>query len=157
MPVFRFSFKLVCNYDEAQDITQETFIRAWTHISDYTPKCRFSTWLYKITANLCYDLLRMRKREITCRQTGDIMSKPPDVLSEENPENTVINQELIHIIGLLTEELTPKQRLVFTLRELEGLENDEITIITGLDAAKIKSNLYLARKYIQERMKKING
>ena len=126
--VFRLAFRLLCNYEEAQDITQETFIRVWTHLPQFNLQAKFTTWLYKITVNLCYDSLRSYKK----------------------------NEELIQIILYLTQELTPKQKLIFTLWDLEGLEAEEVKDISGLSSAKIKSNLYLARKYIRERIEKLN-
>jgi len=68
----------------------------------------------------------------------------------------VMNEELIQIILYLTQELTPKQKLIFTLWDLEGLEAEEVKDISGLSSAKIKSNLNLARKYIRERIEKLN-
>ena len=60
--VFRLAFRLLCNYEEAQDITQETFIRVWTHLPQFNLQAKFTTWLYKITVNLCYDSLRSYKK-----------------------------------------------------------------------------------------------
>ncbi len=71
-------------------------------------------------------------------------------------EQTIINSELITWITSLTCNLPPKQRLVFTLRDLEGLELDEIREITGMSNAKIKSNLYLARQYIRKSIENEN-
>jgi len=68
-------------------------------------------------------------------------------------EQTLINSELIKWITTLTYDLSPKQRMVFTLRDIEGLELDEICKITGMSSAKIKSNLYLAREYIRKKLK----
>lgn len=74
--------------------------------------------------------------------------------AEENTERQLYNEELIQHITALTEKLTPKQKLVFTLWDLEELPPEEIRIITGMSSAKIKSNLYLARKYIRQRLSK---
>ena len=56
--VFRLAFRLLCDEDEARDITQETFVKVWLSLKTYNRKNRFSTWLYKITCNTCYDRLR---------------------------------------------------------------------------------------------------
>ena len=56
--VFRLAFRLLCDEDEARDITQETFVKVWLSLKTYNRKNRFSTWLYKITCNACYDRLR---------------------------------------------------------------------------------------------------
>lgn len=65
------------------------------------------------------------------------------------------NKEVAEIITRITQNLSPKQRLVFTLKELEGLEVEEISVITHLSPEKIKSNLYLAKKFIRQEFNKI--
>ena len=154
--VFRLAFRLLCNYEEAQDITQETFIRVWTHLPQFNLQAKCTTWLYKITVNLCYDSLRSYKKRPIVHDSEIDFLKAYQQLSDENLENKVMNEELIQIILYLTQELTPKQKLIFTLWDLEGLEAEEVKDISGLSSAKIKSNLYLARKYIRERIEKLN-
>lgn len=78
-----------------------------------------------------------------------------ECITDEDLERTLINAELALIISSLTNDLTPKQKLVFTLRDLEGLEIAEIETITRLSAAKIKSNLYLARQYIRKKIENL--
>ncbi|NDV83610.1 RNA polymerase sigma factor [Bacteroides sp. 51] len=149
--VYRLAFRLLCNEDEARDMVQETFIKVWLSIGRYDAKFRFSTWIYKITANTCYDKLRAVQFPA---DAIDISTVP--LLSGEDIEKHLINRELRELIIALTAELTPAQRLVFTLRDLEELETAEVETVTGLSAAQIKSNLYLARKYIRERIQILN-
>ena len=56
--VFRLAFRLLCDEDEAKDMVQETFVKVWLALGKYNGECRFSTWIYKITCNTCYDRLR---------------------------------------------------------------------------------------------------
>ena len=77
--------------------------------------------------------------------------------SEENMEQSLINKDLKNLILRFTEELTPKQKLVFTLREVEGLEVSEVEAITGMSAEKIKSNLYQARKQIRMKINQMEN
>ena len=154
--VFRLAFRLLCNYEEAQDITQETFIRVWTHLPQFNLQAKFTTWLYKITVNLCYDSLRSYKKRPIVHDSEIDFLKAYQQLSDENLENKVMNEELIQIILYLTQELTPKQKLIFTLWDLEGLEAEEVKDISGLSSAKIKSNLYLAHTGKNRKIKPIN-
>ena len=149
--VFRLAFRLLCSEDEAKDIVQETFVRVWLHLHKYKNHTRFTTWLYKIACNLCYDRLRAIKRFRGDAKTSIDLSDF-DVPSGENIEQSVINRDLKELIITLTHGLTPKQRLVFTLRDIEELELDEVREITGMSGAKIKSNLYLARQYIRNKI-----
>ena len=76
-------------------------------------------------------------------------------VSDSDTERQLENRELIGVIKTLTSRLSPKQRIVFTLVHLENLDTEEVEQITGLDAAKIKSNLYVARKTIREQLKQL--
>ena len=149
--VYRLAFHLLCNEDEARDMVQETFVKVWLSIGKYDATFRFSTWIYKITTNTCYDKLRTLQFPA---DATDVAALP--LPSGEDIEKHLINRELKELIIALTAELTPAQRLVFTLRDLEELETAEVETVTGLSAAQIKSNLYLARKYIRERIQKLN-
>jgi RNA polymerase sigma-70 factor (ECF subfamily) len=150
--IYSLAFRMLCDEDEAKDIVQETFIKVWKHLSRYDTDLKFSTWLFTISSNLCYDRLRVLKRKKVFRSIDKVDLNQFDFKSSENIESCVINSELAKIIAGLTGELTPKQKLVFTLRDLEGLEVTEIKSITGLTTGKIKSNIYLARQFIRKKL-----
>ncbi|MDL2212884.1 sigma-70 family RNA polymerase sigma factor [Bacteroides sp. OttesenSCG-928-E20] len=152
--VFRLAFRLLCDEDEARDVVQDTFIKVWLSLHTYNSKFRFSTWIYKVATNAAYDKLRNLQHTATSFSTNEVATDF-HFLSEEDIEKTLDNRELKQLIISLTAELPPSQKLVFTLRDLEELETEEVEIITGLSAARIKSNLYLARKFIRERINKL--
>jgi RNA polymerase sigma-70 factor (ECF subfamily) len=152
--VYVFAFRMLCNEEDAKDVAQETFIKVWRNLSKYNAAFKFSTWLYKITANCCYDHLRSgkkRKQHVPIEQVKSAC----ELILKSNMEQQIINEDLAALISELTHELTPKQKLVFTLKELEGFEVDEISAIADLSPEKIKSNLYLARKNIREQLEKM--
>ncbi len=150
--MFSLAFRILCDEEEAKDVVQDTFIRAWLHLNDYNPKFQFSTWLYKIASNLCLD--RVKSFEKTHSQPlTDIRENY--IESNQDIESELINREIASSIRQLTSQLSPKQKLLFTLRYLEEVDIPEIVEITGLSAAKIKSNLYLARKTITDKLKSI--
>jgi RNA polymerase sigma-70 factor (ECF subfamily) len=149
------AFRLLCNDYEAEEIVQEAFIRVWKHLKDFKIEMRFTTWLYKIVMNLCYDKIKSNKthhnRIHYDLESSVILNRP----SLENIEANLINHDLAQIISFFTAELTPRQKLVFTLTELEGFSVDEITVITGMSPDKIKSNLYCARQNIKNKLIRI--
>ena len=147
--IYSLAFRMLCNEEEAKDTVQETFIRVWINLQAYNPDKKFSTWIYAIATNLCLDKLKSAKYRLKDNSIDDTIL---NVLSSENVEQSVINSELGIIIRKLTSELTPKQKIVFTLRYLEELEIDEIVQITGLTSEKIKSNLFLARQTIRRKL-----
>lgn len=148
--VFIFAFRMLCNEDDARDAVQETFIRVWKNLDKYRAEMKFSTWLFSIASNLCCDKIRWKKR----RQNIVNIESIQFALMADNLENTVTNSDLAGIIQVLTDKMTPKQKLIFTLRDLEGFEPEEVEKITGMDARKIKSNLYLARQFIKKQLEK---
>lgn len=152
--VYRLTFRLLCDEDEAMDMVQETFIKIWLSLDKYDGSSRFSTWIYKIACNTCYDRLRTLQRSPSFYSS---VSAPIDcnMRSKENIEDILENKELAALIFRFTQELTPKQKLVFTLRDIEGLEVSEVVIITGMTAEKIKHNLYQARKQIRNKIHQI--
>ena len=147
--IYQLAFRMLCNEDEAKDIVQETFIRAWQNLSKYRSEIRMSTWLYTIATNGCIDRLRHKRNENT---DTDMQEQLKYFASNENIEQHLINSEQAQLVLALTSQLTPKQKAVFTLHYLEELDTVEIQKITGLSAEKIKSNLYLARKSIRQKL-----
>lgn len=153
--IFRLAFRLLCNEVEARDMVQEIFVKIWLSLDKYNDTFRFSTWIYKITCNICYDRLRALQHSPS-GYLSDTLSVSGGMVSEENIEKVLENKELKDLILRFTEELTPKQRLVFTLRDIEELEVAEVVIITGLSPEKIKHNLYQARKQIKSKIHQID-
>ncbi|WP_243346717.1 RNA polymerase sigma factor [Parabacteroides sp. FAFU027] len=150
--VFSLSFRLLCNEEEAKDTVQETFLKVWMNIEKYRTDTKFSTWIYTITTNLCLDKLKSARYTTTGSTQPEIAER---LISPENIEQQLINSDLGKIIETLAGELSPKQRVVFTLHYLEEIDIGEIAVITGMTTDKIKSNLFLARKTIKEKLEKL--
>lgn len=153
--VFRLAFRLLCDENEARDSTQETFVKVWLSLKTFNGENRFSTWLYKITCNTCYDRLRALRHSPL--DNGSAFSDSIHIPSEVNIETSLSNKQLKELILRYTDELPPQQKLVFMLRDVEELEVAEVEIITELSAKQIKSTLYLARKNICNKIKQIDS
>ncbi|MDD4968445.1 MAG: sigma-70 family RNA polymerase sigma factor [Paludibacter sp.] len=147
--IYSLSFRLLCNEEEAKDTVQETFLRVWLNLNKYQSDKKFSTWIYAIASNLCLDKLKNLKHN-QCSNSND--ESINYMISSDNIEQTIINKELAEIILKLTDNLTPKQKIVFILRYLEDIEVNEIVQITGMPPNKIKSNLFLARQSIRRKL-----
>lgn len=146
--VYSFAFRMLCNEEDADDAVQEIFIKIWNRIGSYKKGFSFNTWLYGIATNYCYDVLRKRKRTPEIINTEFLESVK--YIGEKNIETNVSNKQLLAVIVKLTEKLAPKQKTVFVLKELEGLEVSEISAITNLSPEKIKSNLYVAKNEMRK-------
>lgn len=147
---FNLAFRLVLNEDDAKDIVQESFIRIWKHIHQYDQKILFTTWLYKIVINLCYDNLKStRRRNHMAMRLADNQAI---TASNNNASENEDNKELIRKIRKLSKALALKQRMVFILRDLLELPIKEVSRILGLSEGSVKTNLYLARLNIRKRI-----
>lgn len=146
------AFRFVGSRNEAEDITQEAFIKLWKNIGKYRPEIKLSTWLYKIIMNLCLDFLKsaQRKRQL---KTEDVESNHL-IIDQSSQEQKLDDAEMLGVIVELAKHLKPKQQSVFILRDLEGLPIEEVSEITRMDQGQIKSNLYYARLKIREGLTK---
>lgn len=150
--VYSLSLKMLADVEEAKDVVQDTFIKVWQNMASYDDRYSFNTWVYTIASRLCLDRLR-KVRPIGPAETDERVFE--QVADESDPERQLESSEWVSVIKVMANELSGKQRLVFTLSQLEGLETVQITEITGLDADQIKSNLYAAKKNIRERLIKM--
>ena len=150
--VFSLALKMLADEEEAKDVVQETFIRVWQEFDRFDLQRSFSTWLYTIASRICLNRLK---------QARAVRSSPLDeetlrrYAADTDSHHALENREWASIVRLLAEGLSNKQRLVFTLSQLEGLSSEEVQEITGMDARQVKSNLYVARQTIRKRLKEL--
>jgi RNA polymerase sigma-70 factor (ECF subfamily) len=150
---FSVAFRILCNEEEAEDIVQETMITIWKSIRKIKSAKTFMSWQYRIVVNKCYDQLRKRKRNPEFRADEKTWAIIANRISE-SPSSHLENDETARIINLLTDKLSPKQKAVFVLSDLEELPNEEVAFITGMSRINVKANLYYARKRIGEMFEK---
>lgn len=144
--------KMLGDEEEAKDIVQDTFLRAWEHIGQYDSRYAFSTWLYTIASRMCMTRMKRMRRIAPLPEDEQVLRR---YMNEMDGQRQLENSELAAIVRVLAEGLGAKQRVVFTLSHLEGLDNQEIEERTGLNARQVKSNLYAARQIVKQRLKQL--
>jgi len=152
---FALAFRIVCDEDTAKDIVQESFIRVWNHIREYDPAIKFTTWLYRIVVNLCFDQLKMdkrRKRVIENEQELDMGL----TLGNSATERNIINKDLADKIRSVAARLPLKQRLVYVLRDLNDLSVKETAEVLAMSSGSVKANLSYARQTIRKQMEQFD-
>lgn len=150
--VFILAFKVLGDEESAKEVTQECFIKVWKNISLFNFKNKFTTWLYKIAINICYDKLREKRRRNKFIVNYDD-SESGLILHYENDISIQMeNKELAKQIEYVSNGLPAKQRIVFSLRDLQGFSINEVVEITGMSEASIKTNLVFARRAVKEKL-----
>lgn len=148
--MFSLALKMLADEEEAKDVVQETFIRVWQRLDSFDLQRPFSTWIYTIATRLCLSRLRQKKAVRPTEADEQVLCR---YASDTDSHHALENREWVSIVTLMAEGLSSKQRLVFTLCQLEGLPSHEVEQITGMNARQVKSNLYAARQTIRKRLK----
>jgi RNA polymerase sigma-70 factor (ECF subfamily) len=146
---FSVAFRMLGDSEQAKDIVQETMITTWKNLRNIKSSNSFKPWLYKIVVNKCYDCMRRSKRKPEIRADDQVWAFISNHVSSSQVSE-LENDEIAAIIRALTQKLSPRQKAVFILAELEEMTSEEIADITGMSKLNIKSNLYYARKKINE-------
>jgi RNA polymerase sigma-70 factor, ECF subfamily len=140
--------------EEARDLVQESFIRAWRHLHQYDASFRFSTWLFRIAHNVAIDHLRRRKQATVSLELGEdsegdgIRLDPAD--SRRGPLGELANRELAQALAREIADLPPSYRELVTLRHLVGLSYNEIADLKGLPLGTVKNKLFRAHSVLRE-------
>ena len=139
--VYSVAFGILCNVQNANDVTQQVFVKLYRSISGFDVNRNFFTYLYKITVNTCFDFLRKQKNRADPLDANRI-----ELPANENPGALYDEKELRAIIGKLASRLSPRQRTVFVLRHIEGLKMKEIEEILNCNTSTVRTNLYFSRQ-----------
>ena len=147
---FILALRLLHDEEDAQDVVQEAFIRIWKNLAKYREEVKFTTWLYKIVVNLCYDRIKMesRRNNVFGYLTGLISHK--EVAESRDLEAEAENRDLSEYILSVAKKLPPMENLVFHLRDLQDFSINEIADLAGISVGSVKTNLCYARRRIRE-------
>jgi len=150
-PVISFIYDLVSDRGLAEELTQETFVRAFRNLGTFRQETKFSTWLFGIAKNVARESLRARMR--ASRQV-DLEDKSVLDLSDHSPVpvHQLLNKELNELIQRSLALLDDDKRLVFTLKVFQQCSYEEIADITGFSISKLKSDLHRARSEMRRRI-----
>jgi RNA polymerase sigma-70 factor (ECF subfamily) len=151
--LFGFVRRMVPDPEEAADVVQDTFIRAFQAIGRFDGRSSLRTWLFRIAYNLCVDRSRRSDRmpaELRIEGAFDEEEtfEVPD--SRWDPEGLVLNDELVHLLEQAVGSMSEKLRSVLLLHDKEDLSYDEIADVLQLPVGTVKSRLFLARAHLQQ-------
>lgn len=147
--VYSLALRMVGDPEDAADMTQETFIKAYRSLSSFRGDSKFSSWLYRIASNVCLDFLRSRSRhpQVSLSSSDEdeqTTFELPDM--SRNPEEQLMKKLSMEAVRRGLEQLPEQQRQILVLRELGGLSYAELAQTLGLEEGTVKSRIFRARK-----------
>lgn len=145
--VFQVAFRLTGTEPDAEDVVQETFLRAYRELKRFESRSAFRTWLHRIAVNCSYDLLRRRPRQAAEPLDADDERGPAVVLEADattRPDRLAFSAEVNRRVSEAMETLTPAERSAFVLRHVEGRSIDEIGTLLGLQVSATKHSIFRA-------------
>jgi len=148
--VYNIALRLMGSPEDAADMAQETFLKAYRSLSSYRGDSRFSVWLYRITANVCLDALRAKSRKPTVSLTiededgEDTQFEIPD--TAPSPEELLQNKLSRESVSKCLMKLSEEQRRILVMREVAGLSYEEIGEALSLESGTVKSRIFRARR-----------
>ncbi len=145
-PVYRVVRRFLGNREDALEISQETFARAYQKLQTFDLSRKFSTWIFTVAANLARDVLRRKKRRPEVLETEMLHSLP----GGERPERTASMREEAERLRAAVETLSEEKRMAVVLRYFEGLPIAEISEITRTEVSTLKVRLFRARKELMK-------
>ena len=149
--IYSLALRMTGNPEDGADLAQEAFLKAWRSLPAFQEESSFSTWLYKLTSNLCIDFLRKEKRRkaavttVSLDDDGD--DSPPAQVPDHRftPETEVERRELRAAMSRALQNMSDEHRQILILREVEGLSYTEIADLLGLEEGTVKSRIARAR------------
>jgi RNA polymerase sigma-70 factor (ECF subfamily) len=153
--VYNIALRMIGNYDDAYDMAQETFIRVFRSIKNFKEQSSFSTWVYKITTNVCLDELRKRKNRNVVSLDDDIKLDNNEVkrqVQDDKPTPDVLVEmdELKNIVNDAINKLSGEHRTAIILRDIHGFSYEEISEIINCPQGTVKSRINRARRALKE-------
>ncbi len=153
--VYNIALKMLGNKEDAYDMSQEVFIRVYRSIDKFKEQASLSTWIYKITTNVCLDEIRRRKNRFTVSIDDDMELNDSKVKRQieydgPSPEIIVEENELREIINKSIQQLPEQYRVVTILRDIQGFSYEEIANILDVPQGTVKSRINRARAMLRD-------
>jgi len=154
--IFRLTMNITRNHEDAEDAMQDAFLKAYAHLNNFQEDSRFYTWLVRIAANEA--LMRLRKRRPNQFSLDEPIEGDDDLMPREiedwgpSPEQRYAQSEMNGILSHVIDQLEPDFRVVFLLRDVEGLSTEETAEAVGISVPATKSRLLRARLKLRQKL-----
>ena len=155
--VYNLAYRMLGNAEDAGDLVQETFLRAYNALGTFRQDASFLTWLYKIASNLCIDQLRSRKAKNALSLDVEIAEgREPSGDSRANgPEEAAVRDSVSEVVQRAIKNLPERYRVVVVMRHLQDMSVDEIARSLNMPTGTVKTHLFRAREMLRERLRPV--
>lgn len=153
--VYNLALRVIRQPDEAQEVAQEAFVRAWRGLPNFQRAAQFHTWLYRIVVNLCYNRLPQLQRDLAILvpdTTAHHLADP-----HQQVEAGLLTAEFQAMLHQAIDALPPPYRLLITLRYLQELSYNEMVEVTGLPLGTVKTGIHRARALLRSALAEYEG
>jgi len=155
--IYRLAMNITRNEEDAEDVLQEAFLKAYEHLDRFKGDSKFYTWIVRIAVNEALMKLRRRKGDRTVPldeplDTGEETMAREIAVWEDNPEQQYSKEEIQNILSEAVDSLKPDFRTVFTLRDIEEMSTEETAEVLGISVPAVKSRLLRARLALREKL-----
>jgi RNA polymerase sigma-70 factor (ECF subfamily) len=153
-PIYGLAYRVIGREEDARDIVQETFLRAFRALPGFKGEAKFSSWLYRIALNLCRDWIRRQKRTpiVAAPEGIDIIELAAEQGPVESIETLVARKQLSETVAEAMEHLPEEQRTAIILKEYHGLTFQEIADLQGCPLSTVKTRLYQGLSVLRRRL-----
>ena len=157
--LFRLAFRMTGNEPDAEDVVQESFLRAYRQLNKFDERASFGTWLYRIAVNCALDLVRSRKRRAEQQPAEDIVDDPVRSAAsrEPAPDRLALSVELRERLAEAMNELSAAERTAFVLRHFEGMRIDDVSRILGCQPGAAKHSVFRAVQKLRRALEPMVG
>jgi RNA polymerase sigma-70 factor (ECF subfamily) len=153
-PIYALAYRVIGKEEDARDVCQDAFLRAYRALPGFKGQAKFSSWLYRIALNLCRDWIRRQRRAPVSQLPED--TEATDLVSETGPaesiEDLVARRELSAIVEEAMSELSDEQRTAIILKEYHGMTFQEIADMQGCPLSTVKTRLYQGLSLLRRRL-----
>lgn len=154
---FQLAYRITGNEQDAEDVVQESFIRAYRQLGRFEARAHFGTWLHRIVANCSVDLIRTRRARYDHASTDGLDPAEQPETDAPNPERLAASAQIQQTVAAAMTELSPLERAAFTLRHYEGRSIAEIGKTLGLGTSATKHSVFRAVRKLRAALEPLRG
>lgn len=151
--VYTIAYRIAGNHEDAEELAQDVFIKAYNSLKDFKGRSKFSTWLYSITYNA--SVSKIRKKQLDYVSIDDSDSYYPELNDKTYEEDYNLDKIPVHLLKKMLDDLNSEDRLLLTLYYQDNRSIKELADISGLSVANVKVKLFRTRKKIYQKLKDI--